>query len=230
MARVALIGDNSIEYVDLLLDIWNTGDCAVLIDWRVPPQTAYEMMCKANVSKCYIERQIFSKIQSEDYKSIQFEAYENYTTTAKEIPNYVHVKFRENYSRDEAVIIYSSRTTGKSKGVILSHYAINTNDVINIDAHKIYPSSVEKQILENNNVSACVVGKCAFNGTETLGCLYVSDIDCTPRIIQHLKFKLMPYEIPKRYVRIAAIPCNIRGKVNRSEVNRILSLHSDERP
>lgn len=43
MARVALIGDNSIEYVNTLLDIWNSGDCAVLIDWRIPFQTAYTL-------------------------------------------------------------------------------------------------------------------------------------------------------------------------------------------
>ena len=32
MARVAFIGDNSIEYISSLLDIWNNGDCAVLIE------------------------------------------------------------------------------------------------------------------------------------------------------------------------------------------------------
>ena len=55
MPRVALIGDNSIEYVNALIHIWNNGDCAVLLDWRIPFQTAYEMMLEANVSKCYID-------------------------------------------------------------------------------------------------------------------------------------------------------------------------------
>lgn len=446
MARVALIGDNSVEYVNALLDIWNNGDCAVLIDWRVPFRTAYEIMTEANVSKCYIERRIFSKISPEDYSQFQFEVYDNNTNTAKELPATIYEKFYKNYSHDEAVVIYSSGTTGKSKGVILSHYAINTNadaimeymklsrddsiymvktishlssitgelltalksririiigpvvvppriilnnvqkfevtdmclnptilrfivdecsrkeyntsslhniyvhgaktdtklsenaktvfsniniyfeyglteagprvtsqkvndshnesdglpisgihitiigdnglplnagvkgiihvktpsiysgyvcgeekhkslyndwlntgdvgyidnsgelhvvdridDVINIGAHKVYPSDVEKLILENDNISACVVSKCTYNGTETIGCLYVSDNDCAISIMQHLKATLMPYEIPKRYVRVSAIPCNMRGKVNRSEVSRMLSVSVDER-
>ena len=33
MSRVALIGENSVVYVSILLDIWNNGDCAVLLDW-----------------------------------------------------------------------------------------------------------------------------------------------------------------------------------------------------
>ena len=55
MNRVALIGENSVEYVNVLLDIWNNGDCAVLLDWRIPFETAVKMMVEANVTRCYIE-------------------------------------------------------------------------------------------------------------------------------------------------------------------------------
>lgn len=53
MNRVALIGENSIGYVNALLDIWNYGDCAVIIDWRIPFETAVDMMKEADVKKAY---------------------------------------------------------------------------------------------------------------------------------------------------------------------------------
>ena len=86
MARVALIGDNSVEYINALIDIWNNGDCAVLIDWKVPFQTAYEMMKEAEVSKCYIENRVFDRINSSSFPLLQFEVYINNTTSAMELP------------------------------------------------------------------------------------------------------------------------------------------------
>ena len=62
MSRIALIGENSIEYVSTLLDIWNSGDCAVFIDWRIPIQTAVEMMNEAEVHVCYIEKKYYGKV------------------------------------------------------------------------------------------------------------------------------------------------------------------------
>ena len=55
MSRVALIGENSIGYVETLLRIWNNNDCAVLLDWRIPFPTAVEMMIEADVHTCFIE-------------------------------------------------------------------------------------------------------------------------------------------------------------------------------
>lgn len=133
MSRVALIGENSVEYVNALLDIWNNGDCAVLIDWRIPFQTAIQMMREAVVTDCFIEKKLLDKSAVDDISDITFIAYEVDDISSKLLPDEVRKKYRENYSKDEAVVIYSSGTTGKSKGIILSHFAITTNTDAIID-------------------------------------------------------------------------------------------------
>ena len=55
MSRIALIGENSIGYVDKLLEIWNNGNCAVLIDWRIPFKSSIQMMHEAGVAYCYVD-------------------------------------------------------------------------------------------------------------------------------------------------------------------------------
>lgn len=127
MSRVALIGENSIEYVSALVDIWNHGNCAVLLDWRMPFQTLWKMMKEANVETCFIEKSLFDKINNVNVETVEFFCFETKRRGAESLPDHIYDKFHENYSKDEAVIIYSSGTTGNAKGIILSHFAINTN-------------------------------------------------------------------------------------------------------
>ena len=137
MSRVALIGENSVGYINTLIDIWNNGDCAVLLDWRIPFPTAIEMMIEADVHTCFIEKSLFTKVKNEIPNYIDFITYEKQNKSAELLPNCIYEKFQENYSRNEAVVIYSSGTTGKSKGIILSHFAINTNADAIIDYMKL---------------------------------------------------------------------------------------------
>lgn len=127
MKRIALIGENSVEYIDVLVDIWNSGYCAVLVDCQIPPQVAVEMMLEAEVAKCYVEHKYYEKLYRVIDKTIELIPYEKENASARLLPTGVYDRFRENYSDDEAVVIYSSGTTGKAKGIILSHFAINTN-------------------------------------------------------------------------------------------------------
>jgi len=125
--RVALVGENSTEYVDVLLDIWNRGDCAVLLDWRIPAQAKVSMMQEANICECYIEKDKLDESLIAISHRISFFTFEKKHNSVECLPASVYQKFKSNYSLSEALILYSSGTTGRSKGVILSHYAINTN-------------------------------------------------------------------------------------------------------
>ena len=124
MGRIALIGDNSVEYINALIDIWNLNCCAVLLDWRIPFSMIYRMMLDADVKICYIDKKVYDKIDPIFHHGIKYIVFENLENNARILPNEVRAKYCSRYDKKEAVIFYSSGTTGKSKGIILTHYAI----------------------------------------------------------------------------------------------------------
>ena len=113
MSRVGLIGDNSIEYIEKLIEIWNNGDCAVMIDWRIPHNTAIEMMRDASVDKCYIDKQLAGQI-NEGISDIEFIQFESDKSSARLVPEDVY-QSSAAITAGRAVILYSSGTTGKAK-------------------------------------------------------------------------------------------------------------------
>lgn len=71
------------------------------------------------------------------------------------------------------------------------------DDVIIIDAHKIYPSDIEQTILGDEGISDCCVCSFPYDGTDVLARLYVSVNDCSDRIKRRLRQLLMQHEVPK---------------------------------
>lgn len=127
MSRIALIGKNSIGYVEKLISIWNNRDCAALIDWRIPIGTSMQLMREAGVRMCWISKSQYEMIRENMPDDILFLPFDDECQRATYLSEEIFEQFIPNYSIDEAVVIYSSGTTGKSKGIILSHYAMNTN-------------------------------------------------------------------------------------------------------
>ena len=125
--RIGLIGDNSVEFVNKLLHIWRKGNCAVVIDWRIPFKIAEKLLSDAGVSFCYIDSGIINFQQENALLAginyIPYSSEKGTTLLPKEI---VH-KYQPNYTKDEALILFSSGTTGANKGIILSFSAINNN-------------------------------------------------------------------------------------------------------
>lgn len=91
MGRVALFGDNSIEYVNILIDIWNNGDCAVLIDSRIPFFSATRLMKEANVNICYIDEKIW-KNNCENDGEIKFILFNKELPSISYLPNNLYSK------------------------------------------------------------------------------------------------------------------------------------------
>jgi len=126
-SRIGLIGQNSIEYIELILKIWNNGDSIALIDWRTPFETVLHLLDEAHVTTCYIEKSVYQNYSTERPNKVEFLLYNASSHLTQLLPDDISNQFLPNYTNKEAVIIYSSGTTGGAKGIILSHYAINTN-------------------------------------------------------------------------------------------------------
>ena len=153
--RIGLIGDNSVEFIIQLIDIWNQGNCAVIIDWRIPFEVAMRMLLETGVEECYID----SEVMKDNFSCTDFKisVYQSNRAIVC-VPPEVQFSFVNNYSEEEALILFSSGTTGKAKGVILSHYAINKNAEAVIKYMELEPDDCI-YLLKTFAHSATIVGE-----------------------------------------------------------------------
>ena len=123
--RIGLIGHNSVEYTEKLLEIWAAADNAILIDYDTPPAAAAQLLAECGAKHCIVERGLDSFSESELGCEIR-----EYNVTSKMpclLPASVRALFSVREDEREAVIINSSGTTGKSKGISLSFRALINN-------------------------------------------------------------------------------------------------------
>lgn len=126
--KIGLIGDNSVKYIDTLLNILLDGHVAVLIDWRIPLNVSLSVLQQAGIEECYIESTKFAF--TEKTSKLKITLFDTDHKGAEEVPSSIYEKYAtllKKQSADDSLIFFSSGTTGKSKGIRLSLAAINHN-------------------------------------------------------------------------------------------------------
>lgn len=126
--KIGLIGDNSVKYIDTLLNILLDGHVAVLIDWRIPLNVSLSVLQQAGIEECYIESTKFAI--TEKTSKLKITLFDTDHKGAEEVPSSIYEKYAtllKKQSADDSLIFFSSGTTGKSKGIRLSFAAINHN-------------------------------------------------------------------------------------------------------
>lgn len=89
-----------------------------------------------NIEKCYVDNTI-SKNFNLEFEKYSCTIYHTNVTFAQKLSSEVFNKFVPRYDNNDALILYSSGTTGSAKGIVLSHYAINTNADLIINQMKV---------------------------------------------------------------------------------------------
>jgi len=119
--RIGIIGQNNIDYVLNVLALWQISAVPVPINIRLTNFEIEEQLTLANSSTIIIQKEFFGKIKNSNIKKICFEEVktENTTFSAREELNL----------NDPAVIIFSSGSTSKSKGIILSFESLYNSSI-----------------------------------------------------------------------------------------------------
>lgn len=123
MKRIGFIGDNSIEYISNIIDCWNLNYSVVLIDYKIPYQSKINILRECNIEKCFIDEELLDEFKNNEKIDIVCIKKSNRRELSKDIYN----KFQIRKDNIEALVLYSSGTTGISKGCRLSHFSIYTN-------------------------------------------------------------------------------------------------------
>ena len=177
--------DNSSSFVETILNIWNAGNSVALFDMRWPILKIIETMRDIGSDECYIDDDILEKNRGfipNDIKINQL----LHNNGMQYLSDNIFELFNHKTNKEEAVILFSSGTTGVAKGIMLSHEAIYMN------ASKVI------EYMKPNNNDTIFITKPLIHSSTLVGELLVSLITKTKLLISSSKI------LPQKILRVIA--------------------------
>ena len=129
--KVALIFNNSNEFVESIYATFKTGGVVVPINTRLTSQEIYNLIDHSDASMLIFDKSFLEKVEMIRQKSQKIDRYVIVNDETR--PGFLHYEslLQNAYSRepegvrveelDDACIIYTAGTTGRPKGVVLTH-------------------------------------------------------------------------------------------------------------
>ena len=130
MSRIGLVGENSVEYFISLLEIWKNRDSAVLLDINLPPEKLASYLVITQASRCIMDEKAANRFKhylTDSCPKIVVTVYKTDIILPSLFPKDKYKTLHTNYSENEALVVFSSGTTGSTKGISISFRAIHKN-------------------------------------------------------------------------------------------------------
>ncbi|WP_445664485.1 class I adenylate-forming enzyme family protein [Fodinibius sp. AD559] len=121
--RLAVVSKNNIEYLILFFACAKIGIVMVPLNYRLPKAGLYELLDDADAHLTVYSDE-FSFIKDEAAEAISFDKISEVLKSSQAMPN-----IYEANPEDIAMILYTSGTTGKSKGAMISWQQIHWNSI-----------------------------------------------------------------------------------------------------
>ena len=119
---VGIISDDSANVIMTMLKLWERNQKVVLIGNDLPVKVVEDIFRENNVGECHCNLLDAVKYKMLNINTVLFQKEEKGCLDTKGLIRYLRPE-----SEEIALVLYSSGTTGRAKGVMLSHKAINEN-------------------------------------------------------------------------------------------------------